>query len=292
MRKQMMMLAIMMVLVFNSIVVYAAEISIKINGSTITSNVSPFIKNGTTFVPIRFVSESLGAKVDWNSKTKTVTITKENIDKIVIDKPNIVKNTTFVPLRFVAEKLGCAVEWNSATKTVIIREKGYIEKEPIINTIESLGLEVKNAADYGDLFIDIRTKKNQLLDYGYQKIVFIDQSQLPFQVGRRIIYSIEPFNNNKSIRIIQNHPEELPNDDGMKFYFVSKKDKASRLRNPYVQFNKDLGNGKRSVEYSVTCASDIGFDRNYMDYKLNEAEYLLFKEDVTGIAIALKNPWR
>ena len=34
------------------------------------------IKDIRTFVPLRFVSEALGAKVDWNSETRQITITK------------------------------------------------------------------------------------------------------------------------------------------------------------------------------------------------------------------------
>jgi hypothetical protein len=37
---------------------------------------TPGLKNGTTFVPIRYVSEQLGAKVVWDNTTKTVTVTK------------------------------------------------------------------------------------------------------------------------------------------------------------------------------------------------------------------------
>ncbi|MDP4132735.1 MAG: discoidin domain-containing protein, partial [Bacillota bacterium] len=36
----------------------------------------PVIKDSRTFIPVRFISEQLGYKVDWNSETQTVTITK------------------------------------------------------------------------------------------------------------------------------------------------------------------------------------------------------------------------
>ncbi len=35
-----------------------------------------FIENGRTYLPLRFVSERLGATVEWDGITKTVTITK------------------------------------------------------------------------------------------------------------------------------------------------------------------------------------------------------------------------
>ena len=38
--------------------------------------VAPEIINDRTYVPIRFVAEELGADVQWNEETKTVTITK------------------------------------------------------------------------------------------------------------------------------------------------------------------------------------------------------------------------
>ena len=35
-----------------------------------------FVENGRTYLPLRFVSETLGAQVVWNEAEKTVTITK------------------------------------------------------------------------------------------------------------------------------------------------------------------------------------------------------------------------
>ncbi|WP_423780777.1 stalk domain-containing protein [Anaerotignum faecicola] len=34
------------------------------------------MENGRTYLPLRFVSETLGAQVAWNEAEKTVTITK------------------------------------------------------------------------------------------------------------------------------------------------------------------------------------------------------------------------
>lgn len=48
-----------------------------INGEHKLLEVSPAIVSGRTFIPIRFVSESLGAKVMWNGETKTVAITSK-----------------------------------------------------------------------------------------------------------------------------------------------------------------------------------------------------------------------
>ncbi|HEY2474056.1 MAG TPA: copper amine oxidase N-terminal domain-containing protein [Candidatus Cybelea sp.] len=39
-----------------------------------TLDVAPFIVGATTFVPLRFISQALGASVNWNNQTSTVTI--------------------------------------------------------------------------------------------------------------------------------------------------------------------------------------------------------------------------
>ena len=45
-----------------------------VNGERVEIDTAPFIKNGRTFVPIRFVSEYLGRTIDWNDKEQKVTI--------------------------------------------------------------------------------------------------------------------------------------------------------------------------------------------------------------------------
>ena len=41
-----------------------------------TMTVAPKIKEGRTFIPLRFVSEQLGYKVEWNGETREITISK------------------------------------------------------------------------------------------------------------------------------------------------------------------------------------------------------------------------
>lgn len=55
--------------------VYAAGlVRIFVNGQEIYSDVPPQIINGRTMVPIRFVAEALGANVQWDERTQTVSI--------------------------------------------------------------------------------------------------------------------------------------------------------------------------------------------------------------------------
>ncbi|MEC0231040.1 stalk domain-containing protein [Paenibacillus alba] len=45
-----------------------------VNGTAITLPVAPTLVDGNTFVPVRFISESVDAKVEWDDKSRFVTI--------------------------------------------------------------------------------------------------------------------------------------------------------------------------------------------------------------------------
>ena len=85
-------------------------------------------ENDRTLIPVRFVSEALGAEVEWNQENQEVTIIDD--DTIInlsigsndifingevekMDTKAIIKDDrTFVPLRFVSEALDCNVTWD------------------------------------------------------------------------------------------------------------------------------------------------------------------------------------
>ncbi|MDU7152075.1 MAG: copper amine oxidase N-terminal domain-containing protein [Peptoniphilus grossensis] len=111
-----------------------SEIKILVAGKEIKPETPAYIENGRTMVPLRFISEALGEKVDWKADTKTVIIgdnkaslvigEKEinaNGKKIAIDSPAVIKDSrTFVPLRAISEILGAKVDWESSTRSVKI----------------------------------------------------------------------------------------------------------------------------------------------------------------------------
>ncbi len=100
------------------------------------SKVVPYLKNDRTLVPLRFVSETLGAEVKWEAGwnycyvvkgDKEIKITFNSADievngKVVTyDAPvEVVQDRTMVPIRFISEELGYDVKWNQANQLVII----------------------------------------------------------------------------------------------------------------------------------------------------------------------------
>lgn len=59
-----------------------------VDGENIEFDTKAIIKEDRTFVPLRFVSEALGAKVEWNNETRTVlisTATDETVTSVEIN---------------------------------------------------------------------------------------------------------------------------------------------------------------------------------------------------------------
>jgi hypothetical protein len=58
----------------HSIVLWIGKTTALVDGSKTTLDVAPIIINGRTYLPLRFISENLGASVNWDDKTQTITI--------------------------------------------------------------------------------------------------------------------------------------------------------------------------------------------------------------------------
>jgi len=113
------------------ITVHAQENSVKVylDGVLIIFDVQPQIVNDRTMVPLRFISEKLGATVNWDDGTKTATLVKSsdtiivkidsetmlvNQSPVTLDTPPIIIDSrTLVPLRAIAEAFHIAVNWDN-----------------------------------------------------------------------------------------------------------------------------------------------------------------------------------
>lgn len=117
-----------------------SSIKLMVDGEDIIATPEPFIQNDRTLVPIRIISEELGAQVNWDNDDRTVEIIKDDmsvllrIDSYLIeyntnnekiynlsDVPaQIIDERTFVPLRVVSNALGVGIEWDDLSRMVYI----------------------------------------------------------------------------------------------------------------------------------------------------------------------------
>ncbi len=109
---------------------------IVINGEYIDFDVPPKNVNGRLLVPMRALYEYLGAEIQWEGSTRTVTAKKADMTVLLtIGSPyvnvngNIIKmdvapeisnGRTLIPIRFASESLKVEVDWDGATNTVYL----------------------------------------------------------------------------------------------------------------------------------------------------------------------------
>lgn len=113
-------------------------VTVTYNGEMIIFDQKPVIENGRTLVPLRAIFEKLGATIEWNGETGTVTAKKDdttisltidnttatkNNDTITLDVPaKIINGRTLVPVRFIADCFGVNVDWNAEARRVILTQ--------------------------------------------------------------------------------------------------------------------------------------------------------------------------
>lgn len=114
-----------------------ANMTVTLNGKALSFAAEPVIVNGRLLVPYRPIAEAIGATVDYDSASKTVTVTKEsntyllpingktatvNGSQVALDTPAmLVNNRTLVPIRFVSESLGLEVNYDQEKRTVSLK---------------------------------------------------------------------------------------------------------------------------------------------------------------------------
>ena len=144
------------------------EISVIINGETITFDQPPIIKNDRTFVPIRTICEKLGAEVTWVADEKRADISSPDgnislyigyavpringVSTIIDAAPFIENGRTLVPIRVISQTLGSSVDWDGENRSITIAK---VQKPDISTYSEYLldsGKAIVYDAPYGGEF--------------------------------------------------------------------------------------------------------------------------------------------
>lgn len=101
-------------------------------------NVKPEIEEDRVLMPLRAITETLGAVVTWDGGTDKITITKDDVsieltigsktalvngEEVTLEvAPKIIKSRTMLPMRFITETLKLNVDWDEDSQTVVVDE--------------------------------------------------------------------------------------------------------------------------------------------------------------------------
>lgn len=118
-------------------------INIVVDNLPVTPDVAPFMENDRVLVPIRFVTEPLGATLEWQEPDdanpgiarvylggRLVELTMNSnialVDGIEVTMDVVAKEVggrTFVPIRFVSENLDATVDWVPESNRVVVASR-------------------------------------------------------------------------------------------------------------------------------------------------------------------------
>lgn len=111
-------------------------VSVYVSDTKVEFDQNPVLYNDRTMVPMRKIFEALGAQVEWDGNTQTVTgirgdktvklsigssvMTVDGQSVMLDTMPILLNGRTLVPARAIAEGLGCTVGWNEQEYAVLI----------------------------------------------------------------------------------------------------------------------------------------------------------------------------
>jgi hypothetical protein len=257
---------------------------------------------GSVMVPIRFVSEAMGAKVGWNKVAGTMVVDLKNSDHTVqmtvgqaaatVDgasksygtKIILNQNRTFVPLRLVSEGLGQTVEWDKVSRWVWIGKKDA-------PTLEEIGIKPVDVAPYKKWF----TKKPYLLknlyDEDYHEALIFKITDLPTAFVRDV-YSIEQYVDPKTKMTYIKIRAKTTSTAGNMFYLTDKND--VRFRYPVSGMTITHGDGTKTCYYGILSSSDGTLDgiKDYKKLKLQDVQFIGFPGVNEKYLTLMRNPWK
>ena len=171
-----------------------APVSVQVNGKNLNSAFSPFATNNRTLVPIREITESMGANVAWNNTTKSAQVSLNgkkvllkvgsqavyiNGKKKTVDRGSIPQFTfykgqgetkTMVPLRFLSEALDFQVDWNQERQLASISNMKAVTLLPKEDQKKASPVKKQNEAKKQDsLASDAKTEERVIQEKVHAK---------------------------------------------------------------------------------------------------------------------------
>lgn len=119
-----------------NIVMNIGKTQATVDGAAVKLPAVPFMNEGVTYLPLRFVAEVMGGQIDWNNSDKRVRVLRgdtmlelwvggkdmslNGVRQPMTSAPILKNGSVYVPVRIISEQLGQKVDWASATKTITI----------------------------------------------------------------------------------------------------------------------------------------------------------------------------
>ncbi|BFT73271.1 copper amine oxidase N-terminal domain-containing protein [Paenibacillus sp. P36] len=231
------------------------ETKASINDKNVTLQMSPHLVENTTMVPLRFVTEALGATVKWDGAAQRVDLTygtkllsmqignaTAHIDgtPIHLEQAPIIENeNTLVPIRFIAENFQQTVTFDEHTRVITIASSD--------NQSSNGALPVKKPLDKPT--VDNLTSQNSI--------------KIPL-TGFLPSSGLSPGYFFNDMEMISDGKDDL--------YFISQNDQS----NFYIK-KMNLSKGKEISLETIVSFNDTKFDFEYKDEHGAASKFLRYE---------------
>jgi len=273
------------------------EIAVLLDGRKIQfPDEKPQVDSGSRIlIPVRFVSQALGAKVDFAGKDVIITksgqtirltigsnvVTVNGVKKTLDTKAIASNGRTLVPLRFVSEALEQKVEWDKVGRWVWIGEKN-------VPRLEDAGLKVVDINEVKSMI----GKQTHIINVGGKQATeatIFSITDLPLVIGGTTIYDIWSTKEGSKVQLHVRYKNQTSDI----YFLTDKKGESARYRQKInVQDNHD---GTGTITYNLLMPSDeLLHSMDNSNFSLTSPIYIGFNWGEVGMkTIALMhNPWK
>jgi len=135
------------------------KIIVELDDNILNLSKNPILKDGVTLIPLREIASAMNIFVDWDSKTKTIICSKDDINltfkidnyimkssedtDVVLDLPPcLIDGTTYIPLRALSSAFNSDVYWDSELRTISIYSPAEPEDAVLSSKLKKLSLYI------------------------------------------------------------------------------------------------------------------------------------------------------
>ncbi len=135
------------------------KIIVELDDNILNLSKNPVIDDGTTLVPLREIANAMNIAVDWNSKTKVILCTKDDIvltfkindyimkssedyDVTLDVPPRLIDGTTYIPLRALSHAFNSEVYWDEELQSIFIYSPVNTEDAVLSSKLTKLSLYI------------------------------------------------------------------------------------------------------------------------------------------------------
>jgi len=153
----------------------SSNIRLIVDGKEIQTDVPPQLINGRVMVPVRFVGEALGSKVEWDDSTKTVIIRSCKTAQETITSTEIEPQEVII---YINDKILTAEyqRWENSHKIIKKDNDIYLQYTPLNEAIWRL---------YG-LSITHQIWESKYITHNYRTYISLGYAEQKWRIGYRM----------------------------------------------------------------------------------------------------------